>query len=373
MATNKSKSAVKKSAAKKNSTPNSTPLHPVGAWWPFSEINIFGRHEPKRGESRPPVQDGIAEIAETAKPSRNASVVDTRDDPRQDIPEVIERSGKLPISSGGGCQKCQRQQCSKENLNETVNQPLTVFVVDDEPLARRRLLELLDDCSTQIALEVVGEAGNGHEALEKLSAKSADVALLDIRMPQMDGLELALHLNKLERPPAIIFTTAYDTYAVQAFERRAIDYLLKPIRINRLIEALTRVHKAVPPRAESLREMMSKARTHLSVRERGRVVPVPIEDVIYFRAEMRYITIHTARRKYLLEESLTALEKEYAERFVRIHRSFLVAKSEIAGFKKGKDRNKWSVNLRLRKLDEQLPVSRRQWSSVKGLISKNVT
>lgn len=125
-------------------------------------------------------------------------------------------------------------------MNNTVAMPLRVFVVDDEPLARRRLRELLNDCAAEIALEVVGEAGNGQEALDKLSTSPAEVVLLDIRMPQMDGLELALHLNKLERPPVIIFTTAYDTYAIQAFEQRAIDYLLKPIRRGRLLEALTR-------------------------------------------------------------------------------------------------------------------------------------
>ena len=108
-------------------------------------------------------------------------------------------------------------------MNDTVTLPLTVFVVDDEPLARRRLKELLDDCAVQIELQVVGEAGNGQEALDKLSATPAEVVLLDIRMPQMDGLELAQHLNKLDHPPVIIFTTAYDAYAIKAFEQRAID------------------------------------------------------------------------------------------------------------------------------------------------------
>lgn len=252
-------------------------------------------------------------------------------------------------------------------MNDTTTLPMTVFVVDDEPLARRRLRELLDDCAAQIALEVVGEAGNGQEALDKLSIKPAEVVLLDIRMPQMDGMELALHLNKLQQPPVIIFTTAYDTYAIQAFERRAIDYLLKPIRLGRLFEALTRAREAVPLRTEVLRELIPEARTHLSVHERGRVILVPIEDVLYFRAEMKYVTVRTAQREYLIEESLTALEKEYAARFVRTHRSCLVAKAAIAGFEKGGEEGESGWQMKLHGLEERLPISRRQWSSVKGL------
>lgn len=252
-------------------------------------------------------------------------------------------------------------------MTDTVTLPLSVFVVDDEPLARRRLQELLDDCRAQIALEWVGEAGNGQEALDKLGANPAEVVLLDIRMPQMDGLELAQHLNKLEHPPVIIFTTAYDAYAIQAFERRAIDYLLKPIRLGRLFEALTRARDAVPLRTEVLRELMPEARSHLSVHERGRVILVPIEEVLYLRAEMKYVTVRTAQREYLIEEALTALEKEYAARFVRTHRSCLVAKAAIAGFEKGGDEGESGWLLKLHGLDERLPVSRRQWSSVKML------
>ncbi|GAB4118131.1 MAG: LytTR family DNA-binding domain-containing protein [Sideroxydans sp.] len=252
-------------------------------------------------------------------------------------------------------------------MNDTVTLPMTVFVVDDEPLARRRLKELLEDCATQVKLQLVGEAGNGQEALDKLSETPAEVVLMDIRMPQMDGLELAQHLNKLEHPPVVIFTTAYDAYAIQAFERRAIDYLLKPIRLGRLFEALTRARDAVPLRTEVLRELIPEARTHLSVHERGRVILVPIEEVLYLRAEMKYVTVRTAQREYLIEEALTALEKEYAARFVRIHRSCLVAKTAVAGFEKGGDADESGWMLKLHGLDEKLPISRRQWSSVKLL------
>lgn len=251
-------------------------------------------------------------------------------------------------------------------MNDTVTLPLTVFIVDDEPLARSRLKDLLDDCRAQIELEVVGEAGNGQEALDKLSEKPAEVVLMDIRMPQMGGLELAQHLNKLDKPPVIIFTTAYDAYAIQAFEQRAIDYLLKPIRLGRLFEALSRARDAVPVRTEVLRELIPEARSHLSVHERGRLILVPIEEVVYLRAEMKYVTVRTAEREYLIEESLTALEKEYAARFVRIHRNCLVAKAAIAGFEKGGEEGESGWLMRLHGLEERLPISRRQWSAVKA-------
>ena len=245
--------------------------------------------------------------------------------------------------------------------------PLAVFVVDDEPPARSRLKELLTDCAEQLPLEIVGEADNGREALDKLSGMHADVVLMDIRMPQMDGIELAQHLNKLYRPPVIIFTTAYDSYAIKAFELHAIDYLLKPIRLKRLFYALTHVRSAVPPRTEVLRELLSEPRKNLSIHERGKIYLIPIEKVLYLRAELKYITVRTAEREYLIEESLGALEKEFAARFVRIHRNCLVAKDEIEGFEKLADDNGGEVHwtVKLKGLDELLPISRRQQFIVK--------
>jgi two-component system response regulator AlgR len=245
--------------------------------------------------------------------------------------------------------------------------PLSVFIVDDEAPARARLKDLLADCDAQLSLQVVGEASNGQEALDKLAEVHAEVVLMDIRMPQMTGIELARHLNKLEQPPVIIFTTAYDTYAVQAFEQRAIDYLLKPIRLGRLFEALSRARDAVPIRTEVLQELMPEARTHLSVHERGKVILVPIEDVLYLRAEMKYVTVRTAEREYLIEESLTAMEREFSIRFARIHRSCLVAKAAIAGFEKGGDEGESGWLVKLKGISETLPISRRQWASVKNL------
>ena len=248
-----------------------------------------------------------------------------------------------------------------------VELPLAVFIVDDEPPARNRLKDLLSDCAGQLPLILVGEAGDGVEALDKLSEVHADVVLVDIRMPQMDGIELAQHLNKLHKPPVIIFTTAYDNYAVNAFEQRAIDYLLKPIRLGRLFEALTRARNAVPVRSEVLQELTPEPRKNLSIHERGKIVLVPIGQVLYLRAEMKYITVRTVENEYLVEESLIAMEKEFATRFVRIHRTCLVAKSEITGFEKVAETENseahWAV--RLKGLEELLPISRRQQFIVK--------
>lgn len=248
-----------------------------------------------------------------------------------------------------------------------VELPLAVFIVDDEPPARNRLKDLLTDCAEQLPLTLVGEAGNGVEALDKLSEVHADVVLMDIRMPQMDGIELAQHLNKLHKPPVIIFTTAYDSYAINAFEQRAIDYLLKPIRLGRLFEALTRARNAVPVRSEVLQELTPEPRKNLSIHERGKIVLAPIEQVLYLRAELKYITVRTVEHEYIIEESLIALEKEFAARFVRIHRNCLVAKEAIEGFEKVAETDSsdahWAV--KLKGLEELLPISRRQQYIVK--------
>jgi two-component system response regulator AlgR len=242
---------------------------------------------------------------------------------------------------------------------------LRVFIVDDEPPARKRMRDLLSDCSDQLSLEVVGEAGNGQEALDKLADIATDVVLLDIRMPQMDGIELAQHLNKLPKPPVIIFSTAYDAYAIKAFELHAIDYLLKPIRLGRLFEALNRAREAVPVQTEVLRELLPEPRKNLSIHERGKIHLIPIEQVLYLRAELKYVTVRTVEREYLVDESLNALEKEFAARFVRIHRNSLVAKVAIAGFEKGGDEGESGWMVKLKGLDEMLAISRRQQHIVK--------
>jgi two-component system response regulator AlgR len=245
-------------------------------------------------------------------------------------------------------------------------QALRVVVVDDEAPARSRLRDLLEDCAASMALEVVGDAPNGRALLDLLEHTEADVVLLDIRMPEMDGIEVAQHLQKLPDPPNVIFTTAYDSYALQAFELHAVDYLLKPIRLRRLFDALSRVRTITPLSLDVLQKLTPEPRRHISVQERGRVILVPVDKILYLRAELKYVTIRTAEREYLLEESLTRLETEFGARFVRIHRSCLVARDYVESFERqaeGDAEGQWVV--KLRDLDERLSVSRRQQHVIK--------
>lgn len=249
---------------------------------------------------------------------------------------------------------------------------LRILIVDDESPARARLRELLADIEASLPTLVVGEADNGLAALARLDEQPVDVVLCDIRMPRMDGIELAGHLGGLEQPPAVIFTTAYDNYAVQAFDLNAIDYLLKPVRAQRLLAALQKVRAAKPPPpAETLpaigREMRGSGRTHLSCHERGRLLLVPVAEVLYFKADLKYVTARTREREYLLDEALTHLEEEFAERFIRLHRAVLVAKDALAGFERaaGDDAEAYGWAL-LRGVPDKLPVSRRQWGLAKS-------
>jgi two-component system response regulator AlgR len=239
--------------------------------------------------------------------------------------------------------------------------PLRVMIVDDEAPARRRLRELLDDCATALPLVVVGEAAGGTEALELLHAVEADLVLADIGMPGMDGLEFARHLLKLPQPPVVIFTTAYHEHALAAFEVNAIDYLTKPVRLQRLLAALQKVPRLKPLTAAKLDQVPAGAPRFLSVTERSRVVLVPVAEIVYLKAELKYITIRTAEREYLLEESLTRLEADLGPRFVRVHRNCLVARDCIRGFeRRAGDEGDAHWEVLLKGIPETLPVSRRQ-------------
>ena len=182
--------------------------------------------------------------------------------------------------------------------------------------------------------------------------------LLDVRMPEMDGIEVAQHLQKLERPPAVVFATAYDAYAIRAFEVNAVDYLLKPIRLARLKEALARAVAA--PRAEVLDAIARAARTHLSAQERGKVHLIPVKEVLYLKAELKYVTVRTAAREYLIEEALTKLEEEFGERFVRAHRNCLVARQAVRGFERTMKDGEAHWEVLLDGVEERIAVSRRQ-------------
>jgi len=207
---------------------------------------------------------------------------------------------------------------------------LTILIADDEAPARNRLRDLLGDIAD---VTIVGEAKNGKEAIDLAMDIKPDLMLLDIRMPLMDGIEAAQHAQKLEPRPNIIFTTAFDAYAIKAFDLNAIDYLLKPIRLERLQTAIAKAQALKPKQIEALKPLQ-KQRTHLSIHERGRVILVPIDQIIYLRAELKYITVRTVEREYLIEESLTHLETEFGERFLRLHRNCLVAPLFITGYEK---------------------------------------
>lgn len=239
--------------------------------------------------------------------------------------------------------------------------PLKIVVVDDELPARNRLKEILQDIGEHVVLSVVAEASDGLKAVKLLNEISVDIVLLDIRMPGMDGIEVARHLQNLAAPPAIIFTTAFDAYAVKAFELNAVDYLLKPIRRERLQAALEKAKGRLGVRLNGLEQLQQRARSHLSVSERGKILLVALTDVLYLRAELKYVTIKTAEREYLLEESLTNIEEEFGEKFLRVHRACLVARDAVRGFERvaaeGGDGH-WVVLLT--GSEEKLPVSRRQ-------------
>src|SRR5574343_943319 len=250
---------------------------------------------------------------------------------------------------------------------------LKILIFDDEPLARERLRALLSDLAMQLPTAVVGEAANGLAALDFLRDHPVDVVLADIRMPGMDGLELAGHLGALVQPPAVIFTTAYDNYAVQAFDLNDVDYLLKPVRAQRLLTALQKVRQSAPPSAALLGEIGQQVRgggrSHLACHERGRLLLVPVPEILYLKADLKYVVAHTRERDYLLDDTLTHLEAEFPERFIRLHRAVLVARDALAGVERAADDDAeaygWAL---LRDLPDRLPLSRRQWGPVKAVL-----
>ncbi len=243
---------------------------------------------------------------------------------------------------------------------------LTVLIVDDEMLARARLRTLLEDCRTPAA-QVAAEAANAAQAMAWLQHHPVDVALLDIHMPGPDGLALAQTLRALPRPPAVVFVTAHTEHAVQAFELEAVDYLTKPVRLERLQLALQKVERLIQ-RGKGLEpNLIEKV---LVIHERGRTERVPLSQVLYLKAELKYVTVRTAAKSHILEGALSELEDKYSEQFMRIHRNALVARRAVRALEKHYDAEEgegWAV--RLNGIDELLSVSRRQLAAVRALIS----
>lgn len=280
-----------------------------------------------------------------------------------------------------------------------------ILIVDDEAPARRRLVELIADIQTEeCQCEIVGQAASAQEALDIIAQLEPDIVLLDVQMPEMTGLELAQHLMKqpLHNLPSVIFVTAYDEFALQAFEVHAQDYLLKPVRASRLLEAIKRVSLQRSYRVNLMSDDQSGStvdsvnvtaqpvpRTCFSILERNRVLLIPVADVLFLKAEQKYLTVHTKARSYLLEESLSAIEQEMSDRLVRVHRNALVARNAIIGVERAsqladsegdgeksndklfdktseKPADFWQVIVR--DSNERLPISRRQWPTIKALV-----
>ena len=252
---------------------------------------------------------------------------------------------------------------------------LRVFIADDEAPARARLRELLADVSGELATTVVGEAASGLEVIERLPASAARILLLDIQMPGMGGIELARHLCALENAPAVIFVTAHDRHAVEAFELNALDYLMKPVRADRLVAALRKARGSTPAGAagaERLERAATGAREFFSIVDRNRIALVPVSDVLILKAELKYVTLRTKSGDHLIEEPLVSIEREFADRFVRVHRNCLVARAAIRGFERtaggGEEDPHWSVVLE--GIEERMPVSRRMWPAVKAVLAE---
>jgi two-component system response regulator AlgR len=243
---------------------------------------------------------------------------------------------------------------------------MKIIIADDEPLARERLAALLADVP---GAEIVGQAENGRQAIELASDKHADIVLLDIAMPDLDGLEAARHLSQLESPPAVIFCTAYDAHALAAFEASAVDYLVKPVRRERLHAALERAQRyngdRKPNGADADATLEPARRTHLCARMRGSLKLVAVTDVLYFLAEDKYVVVRYEGGEVLVEESLKALETEFEDRFVRIHRNCLVAIERLAGLRRGTDGR---VYADVRGIAQPLEVSRRNLPGLRKLV-----
>lgn len=265
-----------------------------------------------------------------------------------------------------------------------IQAPLRVLVVDDEALARARLRALLDACRDPHA-QVVAEAGSAGQAQAWLRDHACDLVLLDVQMPGPDGLSLAALLRQLPRPPLVVFVTAYSQHAVDAFELEALDFLTKPVRQERLQAALGRVAQRLRERASIATEPAADESEVIPINDRGRLVRVPLAEVLYLKAELKYLTVRTVTDRFVMEGSLGDWEQRLTGRFLRIHRNALVAKAAIRELDRhggdaaesgpgaleggavaseaGEAQDSWAV--RVAPVNEWLAVSRRQLAAVR--------
>jgi len=240
---------------------------------------------------------------------------------------------------------------------------INVLIVDDEQLARMRLRRLIDDLDHY---EVIGEAVNGQEAIDMTKSLRPDLILLDVRMPGVDGMQAAQEISQLEPAPAILFCTAYDQYALEAFDRHALGYLLKPVKRSALEDAMeraTRLNKAQLTVMEQEEQGGSK---HIAAKTHRGVELIPIENIRFFMADQKYVTVHHTEGETLIDETLKELEERLGHNFVRVHRNALVQVSSIAGLERDSD---GQACLRLHDIDEKPMVSRRHVSEIKALLT----
>lgn len=252
-------------------------------------------------------------------------------------------------------------------LDEGATVVLNAVVVDDEALARARMRTLLGDCKSP-AVQCLGEAANAVEAMALAQHHRVDVAFVDIHMPGADGLALARALRSLEHPPALVFVTAHAEHAVDAFDLEAADYLTKPVRLERLQQALQKTERLTQ---RSKGPQPENTQDSLLIQDRGRIERVPLAEVLYLRAELKYITVRTAVRSYILDGSLNELEERHSAHFLRVHRSALVARRALRAIERFHDPEEgdgWAV--RLTGVDELLPVSRRQLAAVREALGQ---
>lgn len=241
---------------------------------------------------------------------------------------------------------------------------MRLLIADDESLARERLRALIGELG---GIEVVGEAADGREVLTQCATLQPDCVLLDIAMPAMDGLEAARHLTGFDPPPAVIFCTAYDEHALAAFDASAVDYVVKPVRRERLSAALERARRFTGEQYRAVGERLGAMpqRTHICARLRGNLKLVPVAEVAYFLAEDKYVAVRHAGGEVLVEESLKALEDEFGDRFVRIHRNCLVATDRLSGLQRTPDGRMYAD---VRDAPEPLEVSRRNLPALRRLV-----
>ncbi len=241
---------------------------------------------------------------------------------------------------------------------------MKILIVDDEAPARMRLRAMIDEIGDY---KIVGEAANGREALELTESTLPDIVLLDIRMPLMDGLETARHLLVFDIPPAVIFTTAYNQYALEAFETNAVDYLMKPIRKEKLESTLQKLQRLNKAQLSNLKidDTDENIRTHLCTRLRGNLQLIPVTDITYFQADQKYVTVCHKNGEALIEESLKSLEDEFTEQFIRIHRNALVKRDSLTGMEKSPDGSQLAV---MKDTENRLEISRRHLPEIRKLL-----